>query len=52
MKSMSHYCPILNRVVKIKSEVEEGNKSFSQHTPICQKEKKACNGNCEGCSLM
>lgn len=52
MKSISHYCPILDRIVKIKGEREEDNKKFSKHTAICQEEKSKCSGNCEGCSLM
>ena len=52
MKPVSNYCPVLDRIVKVKSNKEESEKGFSQHTPICQTEKKICNGSCEGCSLM
>ncbi len=52
MKSMNNYCPLLDRIVKIKSDKEEKDKGFSQHIALCQKEKKVCNGNCEGCSLL
>ncbi len=52
MKSISRYCPILDRIVKIKGEGEENSKKYCEHTAICQEEKSECNGNCEGCSIM
>lgn len=52
MESMSHYCPILDRRVKIKNEKAENNKRVGEHIAISQTGKKVCDGNCKGCSLM
>ena len=52
MEPMSRYCPVLDRIVKVKSEMEEEKRKPVSHVAICQKEKKVCNGDCNGCFMM
>ena len=52
MSSATKYCPILGRRVKIKSECEDKKKEMARDVAVCQTEKKVCNGNCQGCSML
>ena len=52
MSSQSHYCPIMGKRVKIKGDYKEAPKNINRHTALCQNNKKECDGNCSGCSVM
>ena len=52
MSSITRYCSILDRRVKIKSECEEKTKGIARDVPVCQNGKNVCNGVCKGCSIL